>query len=336
MLGPMRPGKIARTLSAMLLSRRPVILYHKPTARCDCRCRFCDSWLQQPDHDDTISSDQGLALLDEAQRAGMTMYVVWGGEPLLVEQLPAWLHRARGHGMRTVVCTSGSRLQERAAEIGPHTERLLLSLEGIGARHDRLRGRPGLFERMVAGLDEYRRHGREVIIWSNLNGENTDQVPEILRFAREYRVGVEFFPTARFAGYNEKLLLGDEQRRQVFAVVKEAKRRGWPVLNTWHALELMSSGRSFVCNTPLLSIQVAADGDIYPCDPRLNPGLQPCGHLGELDLKSPEARQRFARAGRRLRNCNNCLLPCVADMADNLSAQVLRKMFNRAYYRLHR
>jgi len=316
----------------MLGTRRPVILYHKPTARCDCRCRFCDAWINQPAEEDVLPDSKIIRLIDQAERAGMTMYVVWGGEPLLVEALPGWLRRARNYGMRTVVCTSGSRLSERAAEIGPVTERLLLSLEGIGDKHDRIRGRPGLFKQIVRGLEEYKKHGHEVIIWSNLNRENRDQVEEILRFASQYKIGVEFFPTARFEGYNEKIVLMGAEREDVFKRIKAAKRRGRPVLNTWHALELMASARPFVCHTPQLSVQVAADGNIHACDPRLVAGLQSFGHLDNLDLANLFATEKFRDERRKLQACNRCLLPCVADMADNLLFQVPRKALNRSYY----
>jgi MoaA/NifB/PqqE/SkfB family radical SAM enzyme len=330
----MRFAKIGQTLAAMLGSRRPVILYHKPTARCDCRCRFCDAWIHQPAEEDVLPTGKIIRLIDQAERAGMTMYVVWGGEPLLVEPLPVWLKHARDYGMRTVVCTSGSRLFERATEIGPATERLLLSLEGVDEKHDRIRGRPGLFEQIVRGLDEYKKHGHEVIIWTNLSRENADQVEEILRFAGEYNIGVEFFPTARFEGYNEKIILGNAERVDVFEKIKAAKRRGRPVLNTWYALELMSSARQFICNTPELSVQVAADGNIYACDRRLANNLQAYGHLDDLDLASLFSTSKYKNESRKLQSCNRCLLPCVADMADNLIFQVPRKTLNRSFYHL--
>jgi MoaA/NifB/PqqE/SkfB family radical SAM enzyme len=326
--------KIGQTLVSMLGSRRPLILYHKPTARCDCRCRFCDTWINQPAAEEVLSADKGKLLIDQAERADMTMYVVWGGEPLLVEALPAWLRRAWDYGLRTVVCTSGSRLLERAAEIGPYTERLLLSLEGVDQKHDKIRGRPGLFAKITAGLNEYFKHGREVIIWSNINRENSDQVEEILRFAKEHKIGVEFFPTARFEGYNERLLLSDAERKDVFARIMAAKRRGWPVLNTFYALELMASDRPFVCNTPQLSVQVAADGQIHACESRMIAGLAPYGHVDQLDLASLFASKKFKDTCRELQACNACRLPCVADMADNLHFQVARKTLNRSFYRL--
>jgi len=86
-------------------------------------------------------------------------------------------------------------------------------MEAVGPRQDRLRGTPGLFQRVVDGIEEYRRHGgREVTLWSNLTRKNRDQVRPLAEFAREHKVDVEFFPAALYPGYNENVVLRPEER----------------------------------------------------------------------------------------------------------------------------
>lgn len=332
----MRLAQMVRTLTAMIGPARPIILYHKPTARCDCRCKFCDSWAHQPDGDDVLPSRRILALLDQAHAAGMTTYTVWGGEPLLAENLPDWLRHARGLGMETVVCTSGYKLAERASEIGPNIDRLLLSLEAVGDRQDKIRKTAGLFERVISGIGAFRKHGGgEITIWSNLTRENRDQVEEIARFARDQGVWVEFFPAALYPGYNDKIILDSNEREEVFDRVKEIKRQGYPVLNTGYALLLMRSGRPFKCNLARLAVQVFPDGTIYACEPRTIPDLSPYGTIDDIDLVSFASSKKYRRARLQLLSCNRCLLPCVANMADSLILQALRRTMGKLYYRLN-
>jgi MoaA/NifB/PqqE/SkfB family radical SAM enzyme len=320
------PRYIFRAARAILGAPRPLVLFHKPTARCDCRCRFCDSWVQQPEADDALPSERILALLDRAEAAGMNTYTVWGGEPFLVERLPEWLRHARGLGMETVVCTAGSRLSERAAETAPHVRRLLLSLEAVGEGQDRIRATPGLFGRIVSGLADYRRHGRGgITLWSNLCRENADQVEPIARFAKAERIDVEFFPAAPYPGYNERLILGAEERREVFGRAAELKRRGFPIRNTHYGLELMASGRAFRCNIPRLSVQVFPDGRVFACEPRVIPDLPAYGAIDQLDFSALPKSEAFRRRSRELMSCNRCLLPCVANVADSLLAQSARR-----------
>jgi MoaA/NifB/PqqE/SkfB family radical SAM enzyme len=323
-----------RTVRAILGPARPVILYHKPTARCDCRCKFCDSWIGQPEEDDSLPSEKILGLIERAHAAGMTMYTVWGGEPLVVENLPEWLKRAKELGMMTTVCTSGFRLPERAVEVAPHIDQLLLSLEAVGESQDRIRARPGLFDKITSGLGEFKKHGRgEVVLWSNLSRENMDQVEAVAGFAKEQGVLVEFFPAALYPGYNEKMVLDEAERDEVFSRAAALKRAGYPVYNSYYALELMRSGRPFTCNVPRLAVQVFPDGSVYACEPRVIAGLEPYGNIDGLDLSKFPVSQAYQQARQVLSSCNACLLPCVANMADSLVIQAIRRSLSGFYYR---
>jgi MoaA/NifB/PqqE/SkfB family radical SAM enzyme len=330
----MRAGWAIRTGWGIVGPPRPLILYHLPTLRCECRCRFCDSWQDQPGEDDCLPAAPILSLLERSRAAGMTIYAVWGGEPLLAEPLPEWLRRARALGMMTTICTSGSHLEERAQEIAPHIDKLLLSLEAVGERHDRVRGNPGLFARVVTGLREYRRQGGgKVVLWSNISRETMDQVEDIARLAREEKIGVEFFPLSAFPGYNERMVLARDERERVFAEVEDLKRRGYPVFNHFHALEIMRTGRPFQCNLARMAVQVFPDGRVFACYLRLNPDLKPYGNMAELDLAGLRKSAAYQEARESLARCNACLLPCVANMADSLTSQALRRFFNLLYYR---
>jgi MoaA/NifB/PqqE/SkfB family radical SAM enzyme len=274
-------------------------------------------------------------MLERARAAGMTSYTVWGGEPLLVEDLPAWLHRARSLGMRTVVCTSGRRLRERAAEIGPGVDTLIVSLEAVGADHDRIRGVTGLFDEVAGGLSALRRHASgELLLWCNLSRENRSQAEAIARFAASQDAGVEFFPATEALSHDAGILLDRQERHEVFGGIMALKRRGLPVRNTGYALELMRSGRPFRCNVPALAIQVMADGLVYPCDPTMCPELSPYGHVSDVDLSSLRRSPAYLRARETLRDCNRCLGPCVAHMADNLVLQAVRRAANMGWYRV--
>ena len=245
----------------------------------------------------------------------------------MVDDLPIWLAHAKSLGMRTMFCTSGRRLKERSDEIAPLTDRLIISLEAIGVRQDEIRRTKGLFKKIVAGLMRFKeRSSSEIIIWSHINRENQDEVERIAQFAQDLRIKVEFFPTTTYCGYNEAIILDDSARSEIFNTIKKLKRSGYPINNTWYALELMRSHRKFQCNIPRLSIQVYPDGMVYPCESRMIPDIRPYGHINGIDLKRLTSSMVFREESQRLKECNSCLLPCVAHLSDFLLMQGVRKI----------
>jgi len=257
----------------------------------------------------------------------MVEYVVFGGEPLLVQDLPAWFQYASKLGWNTTICTSGYRLQERAKEIGPNTSTLLLSLEALGEKQDRIRGTPGLFRRLVEGLHDFKKYSHSTIyLWSNISSENRDQIASLAQFAKSENVGVFFFPTARLENYNEKLLLTPQELAEAFQEVKDLKRRGFPVKNSSHALKLMATGQRFQCNLPRLSIHVSAQGQVSACDPRIALPSIEYGSMEEVDLKQLHRSNTYRHNWETLRSCNNCLFPCVTATCDNLWIQAMYRL----------
>lgn len=283
--------------------------------------------------DDCLPTADIIALIDKAAQAGMVHYILWGGEPLAADALPEFLARAKTNGMRTVVCTSGYRLKDRAREIAPLIDHLLLSLEAVGEKQDKLRGCPGLYQRMVQGLDAYTAYGSgSTFLWSNVSKKNKDQVRSLALFAREHGIGIEFFPAALYPGYNEDLMLNGQERDHVFSEIKQLKKEGFPVRNTRYALELMRSQRLFKCNIARLGVQVASDGRLYPCEPRFFEGLPSYGHINEVDFTHPAFLKDYTRYRKQFSSCNACLMPCVAHTADSLIMQSCRRFLNYTYY----
>jgi MoaA/NifB/PqqE/SkfB family radical SAM enzyme len=176
----------------------PVFVMMFVTSRCDARCRYCFYWRNlNRNVDDELSIDEIDAL---ARSIGPILQVtLTGGSPELREDLPevarSFSRHCRPAGM--TICMNGF-----------HTERILsqvddvlrtcpeqklnvgLPLDGIGEEHDRLRGLPGLFDRLVEtyrGLGELRAvHPRLSITCGVLVSDlNRDTASATARWARE-------------------------------------------------------------------------------------------------------------------------------------------------------
>ena len=132
---------------------------------CNSRCTFCNIW--QYDKARALKEEITLeeleqnlfssAALDEVIDIGVT-----GGEPFLRNDLADLCHSmfARFLAARIGIVTNGllsARIAENAAAIAradPHRElSVAVSLDGYGETHDRVRGVPGNFDRVLRTVD---------------------------------------------------------------------------------------------------------------------------------------------------------------------------------------
>jgi MoaA/NifB/PqqE/SkfB family radical SAM enzyme len=312
-------GLSCRIAHAAWVARRPFLLYYKPTARCDCRCRICDRWERPGNRAEELSLPEVEDTLARFRRAGAVVLTMWGGEPLLRDDLPAILAAAKRLGYRTSLCTNASRLGERAAAVAPLLDVLLCSLDGLGERHDELRGVRGLFDRAVRGIEAARRHGRaDVKIWTVVHRRNRCEIEPLARLARDLSVGIELFPLARIAGHNDELVLSAAERDAAFAEAQALKRRGLPIRNPDRALALMRTGAPFRCNFPTIAVSFDHRGTVHCCEDPQGTPLHEWGDRRGLDLDELYRSVAYRRVTRQLRSCNRCLLPCVAELAGSL------------------
>ena len=300
------------TLKAVYLTRRPFLLNHKINIACDCRCKYCNSWQLTEDPARLLTRAEIETLLDRARAAGMVSYSVWGGEPLLRDDLPAVLAHARRLGFFTTISTNASCLAARAPELAPHTSLFAVSLDGIGPVHDRVRGVPGLFDKVVAGIEAVRTAGTRVRLFYNVNMLNADGIAEAAALARDLGASIFFMPAIPLAGHNERVLLDDATRARAFEQVLTLKRGGYPVLNLKFYARVIRDGASIKCRFPRYHIYVDHDGSLYTCDlgPKPDEKLAVWGDCRQVDLAALFDSREFRDKTRALENCQACRLSC--------------------------
>jgi len=114
-----------------------------------------------------------------------------GDEPLQRAAWPyakAFLDAASALSVPTAIVTNGFELAEFVPELLAYPNlRVLVSLDGIGAAHDRIRRKPGAFERIAEGLRVAVQHPalrKNLTIAMTLIPRNVDHLGEILHFVK--------------------------------------------------------------------------------------------------------------------------------------------------------
>lgn len=165
----------------------PLVVSWNLTGGCNLRCPHCyigggQRWPNE------LSTNEGLQLVDRLAEAGTELLILTGGEPLLREDLPILASHAAGKGMAVVLGTNGtliSREQARALkESGVAAAGI--SIDSIDpARHDAFRGVAGAWQRAVDGVDACLTAGLDVLIHTTAMKMNSDEIPDLVRFAHD-------------------------------------------------------------------------------------------------------------------------------------------------------
>jgi len=129
--------------------RRPRLLTHTVTFRCDARCEMCDSWrIRSADDLELHESERIYRELPRLDAVRLT-----GGEPFVRKDFPeiARLAQALLQPFGLHITTNGFQT-DRIVRYCEERERdrplhLLVSLDGVGEVHDRIRGRERAWER---------------------------------------------------------------------------------------------------------------------------------------------------------------------------------------------
>jgi len=149
-------ARFVRTLLASRVGRRgPFFLSHLITGRCNCRCPTC---IWRDNEADELETSVIERLYRGANDGGFVANAIWGGEPLLRQDLGRLCRSSRENGMMTTVITNGLLLPDRAHEIGQEAHCIIVSLDyPESSGHDSFRGMPGLFARAVEGIETLKR-----------------------------------------------------------------------------------------------------------------------------------------------------------------------------------
>jgi len=131
------------------------------THRCNLRCRMCGQWgesgvTKQEDASyvrEELSFAQLTSIIDSVTpfKPNITLF---GGEPLLYPECLNLINYIKQKGMHCLMITNGFLLENLAAEIAASgLDELNVSLDGDKGLHDEIRGMPGLFDKIMCGLN---------------------------------------------------------------------------------------------------------------------------------------------------------------------------------------
>ena len=303
-------------VSARLGRGHPLYLVHALTARCNARCGFC-AW--NPDFYDPreqLGTEAIKQLYSDAKQAGFLGVSVWGGEPLLHPDFDALIRHAHELGLKTHMVTNGFLLERKLDAVIPYVDSLCISLDHPSERHDELRGIKGLYARIVSATEVLRARApkQSIVFICTLQRANVDTATLRAMVALTDRLGVlgvynglRAEPAADGipAGHIGAFAPTQGQLAGAFSLLRDLKRQGYPILNSYTYLDKMCAGLPvYRCHWPKYILPIAANGDVVDC---MHWGTRPIGNLKQAPLaellKHPRLRALAGAAGEACHKC---------------------------------
>lgn len=242
----------------------PPFLYVSIINSCNLRCRGC--WVDVAAPQQRMSLDDWNKLVTSAKRKGNAFFGILGGEPFLHPDLMAMIAAhpdcyfqvfTNGHGIDDAVAAELLRL----GNVTP-----LISVEGDEVESDRRRGRDGVYDRTIAGIEACVRNRLLTGVASSVCATNFDTVVRREWVDHLIEIGVHYawFHTYRAVGPDAapELALTPEQIRAVrrFAVEMRNEKPIGFVDAYWD-----DRGQALCPAAIGISHHVSPWGDVEPC-----------------------------------------------------------------------
>jgi len=267
----------------------PVLIVN-PHSRCNCRCTMCDIWKTTDALE--IGADELRRQLASIEQMEVEWVVLSGGEPLMHSDLFSLCRALRERGVRITLLSTGLLIARHAAAVAEFIDDVIVSLDGPAAVHDWIRGVPGAFELLAAGIRTLRKQTSRYPIQgrSTVQRANCAHLRDTVKAARDLGLdSISFLPAdltstafnrpegwdaarQQHVGLNAEELI--QLQAEIEAIIADSECRGIVVepadklrriVEHFRARLGLTVPRAPRCNAPWVSAVLEVDGTVRPC-----------------------------------------------------------------------
>ncbi len=247
------------------------------TYRCNSRCRMCSIW-QIKNHDQELSASDINNL-----PAGLKSINLSGGEPFLRVDLPEIVAtvKKRCPAAKITISSNGFAterifdLMNKIVKIDPQIG-VAISLDGVGAAHDEIRGVPGGFDKAMKTLRGLKESGvKNLRLAFTIGDYNYPELKKVYELSK--KEGVEMTLAAVHSSENffgqENLINSSEKIIAELDWLKQEELSSWNIKRWLRAYfiygltEFVRSGRRVLPDySGCLNCFIDPQGAVFPCD----------------------------------------------------------------------
>jgi radical SAM protein with 4Fe4S-binding SPASM domain len=179
------------------------------------------------------------------------------------------------------IATNGFNLPERVVRALRELPifHIQVSIDGIGADHDRFRGRTGSFENACNTLRRFKEEGLSTSISTTVTAQNVDSLPDLIQLAVALDCdtfkAIPFIPAGRGRQNSAALWLDRPGALKMSRILADWSRKlsGQIRISTESTflflfeppVESRSDDGTMICSAGFDELSIGADGTAYPC-----------------------------------------------------------------------
>ena len=183
----------------------PVVIWNL-IRRCNLTCLHCYSISADVDFPGELGTEKVYSVMDDLKAFGVPVLILSGGEPLLRRDLFDIAERSTSMDFYTGLSTNGTLIDAAIADRIATTgfDYVGISLDGLGATHDRFRRKSGAFDASLAALRLCRDRGVKVGVRFTLAQENAADLPGLLQLVEAEGIDKFYLSHLNYAGRGNK------------------------------------------------------------------------------------------------------------------------------------
>jgi MoaA/NifB/PqqE/SkfB family radical SAM enzyme len=295
---------------------KPKWLWFEVTDRCNSRCTHCHIWQKKP-AENPLSPEEIEKVLSDPLFQGLESILNSGGEPVLREDIEEILlkeHKVLPKA-QLHLSTNGL-LPERVIDVVKtilqHNIPIEIggSIDGIGKKHDLIRGIEGNFEkvdrllqRLITMREKYK-DKIKLIIGFTLSSLTLDNFEEVKVYAQKMKVDllVQWYNESSF--YNNvksSLSYNREQKEKMMKIIQSLSPTA---LNSMWIKWLENKSIKFPCFAMYTFCVLRCNGDIVPC---LSHWDTKAGNIRESSPSQIWHSYQAKKLRKIVKNCQGCL-----------------------------
>ena len=192
----------------------PVVIWNL-IRRCNLTCKHCYSISADTNFPGELNTEQVYAVMDDLRDFKVPVLILSGGEPLLRPDIYDIAKRAKAKGFYVGLSSNGTLIDEsNIAKIAECDFNYVgVSLDGLGATHDKFRRLDGAFVASLKGIRLCRDLGLKIGVRFTMTQDNAHDLPGLLKLVEDEGIDRFYFSHLNYAGRGNKNRKDDAQHQ---------------------------------------------------------------------------------------------------------------------------